>query len=637
MVNIKLLDSICKTEIQLYDLYQELIALKKTGKRNFNAHKKEIITQIKSVIATEEELFTPFRNNPALAKETYLYLKKAAKEDVTDEIQILFSENSDTYIISRIFYILKFFYLLDTGYFKAWIDPDFINLVSGDDIENGIKYLKHEIPFLELSFAKSLYYLIGFYGSDKDTIDNLIIAYLNPSLESELLENDFNDLPLALRADLIINNHVPKNIKQAFYNQYFGDKVDNILDYMITNDENSVMAVLYFKAALLYQDPVGLRDIRDSIPTMFKGNDILINDLLEFIDDNAQEKKRLNADYKVSLANIKEYNLCEEDLEIYGDILNVTKQIARIYKKLADLEKQGLKNSVKFEKLLNALKELLEEENAYYEYFRCNTETAYYLAVFLSDNSEYELETAFTAIIDYNDDEDAFTLYRIINKLFNISYEDESIFYDTLYEETRNAVKKDNLSKESVRDIIVNYDESIYFWILKFLSEEVDEDIDTTRMRYSLAFMSIDLERCMINNSFGWESIRKNFSEVTKRPLKQDESSENVRNVFGQTIIMAATEELMNYINLEDIKNKNDIALLLAVLKAGLLYIPLDKIENIKMQVQKLLDSYNSECEEYDNADDDDEIKMVIGDVLDSAYGNYARMNEDCKGNNLLL
>ena len=256
--------------------------------------------------------------------------------------------------------------------------------------------------------------------------------------------------------------------------------------------------------------------------------------------------------------------------------------------------------------------------------------------MFLSDNSEYELETAFTAIIDYDDGEEAFTLYRIINKLFNISYEDESIFYDTLYEETRNAAKKDNLSKESVRDIIVNYNESIYFWILKFLSEEVDEDIDTTRMRYALAFMSIDLERSMINNSFGWESIRKNFAEVTKRPLKQNESSENVRNVFGKTIIMASTEELMNYINLEDIKNKNDIALLLAVLKAGLLYIPLNKIENIKMQIQKLLDSYNSECEEYDNADDG-EIKMVIDDVLDSAYRNYARMNEDCKVNNLLL
>ncbi len=635
MVNIKMLDNICKTEIQLYDLYQELIVLKKTGKRNFNAHKKEIITQIKSVIATEEELFTPFRNNPVLAKETYLYLKKAAKEDVTDEIQILFNENSNTYIISRILHILKFFYLLDTGYFKAWIDPDFINIVSGDDIENGINYLKREIPFLELSFAKSLYYLIEFYGSDKDTIDNLIIAYLNPSLESELLENDFNDLPLALRADLNINNHVPKNIKQAFYNQYFGDKVDNILDYMIINDEASVIAILYFKAALLYQDPIGLKDIKDFILTILEGNETLINELLELINNNDKEKKRLNADYKVNLANIKEYNLCEEDFEILENILKTTKAIADIYNKLENLEKQSLKNSVKFEKLLNTLRELLEEENAYYEYFRCNTETAYYLGMFLTDIIEYTLETAFTTIIDY-DDEDTFIQYRIINKLFNISYEDENIFYDTLYEETKDAAEKDNLSKKSTRDIIVNYDESIYFWVLKFLSEEMDKDIDITHMRYSLTFMSINLEKDMINNNFRWESIKKNFAEISIKPLKQNESSENVRNIFGETVIMAATEELMNYINLEDIKNKNDIALLLAVLKAGLLYVPLDKIETIKMQVYKLLAFYSSECEEYDNVDND-EIKMAICNVLDSAYGNYARMNEDCKGNNLLL
>ncbi len=621
MVNIKLLDKICKTEIELFNLYKKLITE--------NNKRKEIITKIKSLISKEEELFTPFRANPTLAKDAFIYLKNNAKINVDDEISVLFSKEEEAYIIKRILYILEFLYLLDKSYFKAWVDPNYVNLLSSTDYENAINYLSREIPYLELSFYKSLYNLMGIYQNKEDINNRLLLSYLNPALESELLENDFKDLPLTLKDDININNHVPKDIKQLFFNQYFGNKIDNIFDYMINNDEVSINAILYFKTALLYLDALSLRDTKDAIPFIFEGNDILIDDLLETIEDNSNERKRLNTDYKLNLSNLKEYNLCNEDIEIYEEILKITKEIFKIYQQLETLEKQGLKNTNKYQELINKLKELLEEENSYYEYFRCNKEISYYLAIFLQDNSDYTSETSFTTIIDY-DDEDAFIEYRIINKLFNISYEDETIFYETLFNKTINAAKKDKLSQTSIRDIIVSHDENVNIWIIKFLSEEHNEDIDTINIQYLLSFMSITLENKMIKESFKWKSIKNNFSESESITLKPNETTKNTDNLFGENIILCAVEELMNYIDLDDLRNKRDIAILLAVLKTGLLYVPLDKLENIKLEVYKLLSSYDIEEDDYTI----DELKETILETLDNSYANYIKMNKDTNQKN---
>ena len=254
--------------------------------------------------------------------------------------------------------------------------------------------------------------------------------------------------------------------------------------------------------------------------------------------------------------NLNELNSSE--LKILKDLVNVTEEIVDIYDKLYYLEINGMKNSDKYNDIIEKLKLALIEEDNIYE----DIEGEFDLASKILNNlvTDYlQFEDYIYLVFNYQKDkaiisrmsyrlEDIICRTPLINEE-NIS--DEELTEEELEElEQLDINYEDNYDEEymSLSEIEVSVENDIVNTILTILNKYINDSkyenihYELVRYKYLLSLIFTDIEEDLINNNFEINNML--FWKCFAVNTINNEPNETVRTIISDYVNDIMQEQL---------------------------------------------------------------------------------------------
>ena len=612
------INTIIGLDIQIYDYYQNLITQEENKEKHpdYEKRKQNVSSLIQELLQEEQEEYSFFKSNPETALTVYSELAKLSKTNYTP-LEALCDPTKEALITRRILTTLENIITRDQTLFGYLINKKLIKKIQFPvDQESLIcYYLFEEIPIIEESFAKTLYTILE---DENNTKAKYNLSFITPLLESILIPTSFEPIPKKQNTDIYLNTLVSRPQKEIFFDYHIGEKIDEALD--IINYNETDIAYAYFKAALTYQSKEAIKSIKQYIAEQDE-NQKSKEKLYEIIRQNNETKKELSKDDDLEKIRMEAHQLTNTDIKILKQLLELESQILNVYKGLASLEMQNLKDSVFTKSLIDLLALYQEEEKALIDYFKMYSIIIPNVLEYLIETINDEIKSPVELILVYQNSEKVVSTYRTIQLLKDALFEKDESFEFNLDRIIKEIVPDYHRKISSIKDYEKLLSNEISKRTISFIED--DDSKESIEQKYYMVYATPDLADEFFQNK---GTFPKNLTEslTIKNDLSEAEKEE-LKITLGIDTANLALDALLEYYDSDIEEYPHEISLLLGMLRSTLL---LTDTQEQKLLLEDLEDTFENDENYLAEHEDDEEIRDLIRTTIKESKQDFKEMNK---------
>lgn len=615
----KKINKIIGLDMQIYDYYQNLITQEESKEKHpdYEKRKQNVSSLILELLQEEQEEYSFFKSNPETALTVYSELAKLSKTNYTP-LEALCDPTKEALITRRILTTLENIITRDQTLFGYLINKKLIKKIQFPVDQEGLicTYLFEEIPLIEESFAKTLYTILE---DENNTKAKYNLSFITPLLESILIPTSFEPIPKKQNTDIYLNNLVSRPQKEIFFDYHIGEKIDEALD--IINYNETDIAYAYFKAALTYQSKEAIKSIKQYIAEQDE-NQKSKEKLYEIIKQNNETKKELSKDDDLEKIRMEAHQLTDTDIKILKQLLELESQILNVYRGLASLEMQNLKDSVFTKSLIDLLALYQEEEKALIDYFRMYSIIIPNVLEYLIETINDEIKSPVELILVYQNNEKVVSTYRTIQLIKDTLFEKDESFEFNLDRIIKEIVPDYHKKISSIKDYEKLLSNEISKRTISFIED--DDSKESIEQKYYMVYATPDLANEFFQNK---GSFPKNLTKslTIKNDLSEAEKEE-LQITLGIDTANLALEALLDYYDSDIEEYPHEISLLLGMLRSSLL---LTDTQEQELLLEDLEDTFENDENYLAEHEDDEQIRELIKNTLNQTKEDFNEMNKD--------